>query len=47
MARQNALEHGYAVLPEGYTFVKPHIRGHGEKIESSTVKVVAQGLQAA
>lgn len=47
VARQNAADFGYAVVPDGFTFVKPHVRGHGGEEIKKTVTVVAQGLQAA
>lgn len=46
-ARGNAADFGYTVIPDGYTFVKPHVRGHGEEEPERAVTVVAQGLQAA
>lgn len=47
-AYQNAAEHGYGVIPEGYTFVKPHHRGgEPEEAPKTAKKVIAQGLQAA
>lgn len=46
-ARKNAADFGYTVIPDGFTFVKPHVRGHGEEEPERAVTVVAQGLQAA
>lgn len=47
-ARKCAADFGYTVIPDGFTFVKPHVRGHGEGQEPErAVTVVAQGLQAA
>lgn len=46
-AYQNANEYGDGVIPDGYTFVKPHHRGTDYDVAEKTIKVVAQGLQAA
>lgn len=48
-ARENALSLGYAPPPEGYTFVKPHVRGGGEGQASAAPasRIVCRGLLTA
>lgn len=48
-ARENALSLGYAPPPDGYTFVRPHLRGGGEEQASGATapRIVCRGLLTA
>jgi uncharacterized protein (DUF4415 family) len=48
-ARENAINLGYAPPPDGYTFVRPHLRGGGEEQASAAPapRIVCRGLLTA